>query len=104
MINLDDKHVLFIEPKGPSRHGRVDDKLTLGMEALLKDAKPCQDYMGFHRCCCGERSETHDLTLPDGSITNSLAAHYLRYHRDEVPRAELAKVTVLLRLHGKHLK
>jgi hypothetical protein len=101
MINTDDKHVLFIEPKGPSRFGCVDDVLTLGMEFLLKNAKQGPAYRGFHQCCCGEISGSCDLILPDGSTTNSLAAHYLRYHRDEVPRSELAKVTYLVKTYAR---
>jgi hypothetical protein len=40
--------------------------------------------LGVHTCVCGARSEAQDLALPNDYYTNSLAAHYLEFHRDEI--------------------
>lgn len=101
MVRIDDHHLLYIEPDGPQSGTPVDDELTLGMEGLLKQAKQGTRWRGVHSCSCGVRSDSCDFILPGGMITNSLAPHYLRYHRDQVPRSELAKLAVLLQTAGQ---
>jgi len=61
------------------------------MEALLCIAKKEATFRGFHRCVCGATSGNSDLKV-DKYITNTLAPHYLRWHRDEVPISEIQKL------------
>jgi len=51
--------------------------------------------MGVHECVCGERSHGCDYKISENCATNSLAVHYLRWHRDEVPKSELLKIDKL---------
>lgn len=92
MIATDDKHLLMIEPQHEVSAEAVQDWATAKMAVLLASAKNGTAYLGMHTCTCGKRSGTCDLVLPDGTVTNSLALHYLERHRDEVPQAELAKL------------
>jgi len=96
MTNLDDRHLLMIEPTQPPSMEPVDDLYTQKMRRLL-DASTDGGrwYKGVHTCSCGETSTCHDHFLPGGIITNSLAVHYLERHRDEVPPSELAKLDAL---------
>jgi len=102
MINLDEKHLLFIEPKSKVREPVVNDDTTRIAREVLKHAKEGPHYLGWHTCACGYQSDTCDLILPDGTATNSLADHYLQYHRSEVPRAEIAKLLLIAREIGIH--
>lgn len=52
-------------------------------------------YLGIHQCSCGEWSSSQDYRLPNNMITNSLAIHYLQYHRDEIPKSEWFKLRQL---------
>ena len=45
--------------------------------------------MGVHQCVCGEKSSSFDVLLPNGYITNTLAEHYLLWHRDEIPLEQI---------------
>lgn len=92
MIIPDDYHVLFIEPKKAASKEPVQDKLSARMREAMKYARRSQPYFGVHQCVCGERSDAFDWLLHTGQKTNSLAVHYLEYHRKEVPRSELKKV------------
>jgi len=74
----------------------VMDNLTCMMAAALRASHRSERVCrGAHRCACGARSDNHIYTLPDGCTTNSLAVHYLAFHRADVPAAELAKVLAL---------
>lgn len=95
MIIADDNHVLFIEPTGERSVEPVEDDITHAMRKAFKKAKAWGAWLGVHRCTCGALSDSSDWLLPNGQLTNSLALHYLRYHRDEVPDSELAKVMAL---------
>lgn len=97
MIVIDDTHLLFIEPTEPKTLEPVMDSLTEGMKNLMKDATEMEHYRGVHTCCCGERSDSCNFKLKDGTITNSLAVHYLMWHRPEVPRLELAKLVWVMK-------
>jgi len=94
MIIAENTHLLYIEPKGvPSKEPLIDD-LTKKMTECFRQASPKDYYKGFHECCCGASDSACDFTLKSGIITNSLCVHYLAFHRDEVPRTELAKLVV----------
>ena len=95
MINLDDNHVLFIEPKKPKSTFPVNDELTAKMREAMSRAKEGTVYRGWHYCICKTRSNHSDWILESGQITNSLAVHYLEYHRSEVPESEVEKVRKL---------
>lgn len=93
MIIQDDNHILFIEPKSLGSEQGVQDELTVKMEAAMLCATSSDyRYKGFHLCVCGAKSDNRDYFLPNGQKTNSLAVHYLEFHRDEVPETELDKV------------
>lgn len=92
MIVSDDGHILFIEPEKAASKEPVQDKLSAKMREAMKYARRSQPYFGVHQCVCGERSDAFDWILHTGQKTNSLAVHYLEYHRKEVPRSELKKV------------
>ena len=93
MIKNDDNHVLFVEPKHPASETPVEDELSAKMRNAMLKAKPSQyAYRGFHVCVCGKCSDNKDYFLSTGQKTNSLAVHYLEYHRAEIPEFEITKV------------
>ncbi|AYV76130.1 MAG: hypothetical protein Terrestrivirus4_178 [Terrestrivirus sp.] len=113
MILNFDNVLLFIEPKNDKSVEPVDDELTLFVEKLLNDAianksKTMGVVMndgswydgvstkGWHVCRCKQTSSPHDYEIYKGFYTNSLAAHYLRFHRNDVPEVELNKVRLLM--------
>jgi hypothetical protein len=72
------------------------DELTMRMTAAYRQSKlPRYIFFGFHRCSCGAHSDNKDHFLPDGTKTNSLCIHYLAYHREQVPEADLLLVSQL---------
>lgn len=88
--------LLFIEPKRAKSNEPVLDYLTELVENAFKLAKPCGPYWkGVHTCVCGEHSTNHNYLLPNGWQTNSLAVHYMKYHRSEIPKQEIQKVQKL---------
>ena len=91
MNNLSEKYLLQIEPKEQKSKTPINDNLTKKMINLLKTAKRGRAYKGTHRCVCGERSENYDLFIGN-LITNSLAVHYLKWHRKEIPKSEILKL------------
>ena len=94
MIETDNDYLLFIEPTQPASAEPVQDELTFQMRKALETAMPGPlRYRGVHQCVCGMRSTNENYILrKTGQMTNSLAVHYLEYHRDEVPERELKKV------------
>ena len=89
-------HVLYVEPGRYTSAEPLIDELTRKMTAAFRASESdgaC--WRGFHVCACGVNSTNHDFILPGGQQTNSLCVHYLAFHRDEVPEAELAKVAAL---------
>jgi hypothetical protein len=92
MIRLGRGYILFIEPKGEILEKEVRDHVTRKFRKLLLKARDGIRYKGWHDCACGAKSVHYDLILPDGTVTNSLAMHYLRHHRSEVPASELIKI------------
>jgi hypothetical protein len=119
--------ILFIEPKNDASKTGIRDNYTLEMEKILKqvmeEAKSGYDnelgwskngkygsvskdgvftpnisYMGVHTCICGVKSHSRDYLLPNGYVTNSLAVHYLEFHRAEIPEEEFDKIRKLLQM------
>jgi hypothetical protein len=96
VIVTDNEHVLFIEPEEPASKVPVQDALSAKMRALMAQARRSDYvYFGFHQCICGAKSDTSDWILHTGQKTNSLAVHYLEFHRHEVPERELEKIRKL---------
>lgn len=91
MYNISRKYLLQIEPKGGRSELPTIDALSIKMESLLSRATKGRGYKGTHKCICGKRSGNYDLSI-GGYITNSLAVHYLQWHRNEVPRSEIIKL------------
>ncbi len=87
--------VLFIEPSAQISSEPVVDHLTRKMTAAFRLAEDVARFRGFHVCKCGVFSDNAEWRLPSGEETNSLAVHYLAYHRAEVPEEQLAKVEAL---------
>lgn len=89
----DDRHILFIEPQRGAAAAPVHDELSTKMRAAMRHARE-SDYVaaGVHFCKCGAAGDCVDWILPSGQVTNSLAVHYLEYHREEIPESELDKV------------
>jgi hypothetical protein len=88
--------LLFITPKRGKSAEPVRDEITLAVEKAFNASKPCGPYWkGTHECRCGARSANHDFRLPNGWITNSLAVHYVEWHRNELPEQELRKLRIL---------
>lgn len=91
--------LLYIKPSSPATSKPVVDELTRKMTAQFRNAvlSPWA-FLGFSRCCCGVVSTAWDYFVaiaPEIVLTNSLCAHYLAYHRREVPEPELARVARL---------
>ncbi len=95
MVNLDDKHLLFIEPKARASEEPLQDELSRKLQMMLSHAVRGDCYRGVHHCSCGAQSNSCDWVLSNGLITNSLAVHYLEYHRAEVPEGEIQKINSL---------
>jgi len=96
MIVVENTHILFVEPVRPAANLPVRDALSAKMRELMAQSTPSDYvYFGFHQCICGAKSDSRDWILPTGQKTNSLAVHYLEYHRDEVPDEELEKIRKL---------
>lgn len=85
---------MMIEPELSCSVVPTDDALSDGMKMLYDLSQSPQDrcYKGIHVCSCGQCSDNRDHFLPSGRITNSLAVHYMRHHREEVPESELQKL------------
>lgn len=109
--------LLFIEPKNNKSEEPINDEYTNFIEKLLDNAMNDKSKMGVvtpksfvkgmrtlgvHTCCCKECSHSCDYEIYDGFYTNSLATHYLRWHRNEVPQEELDKIMLLMNLYYKN--
>jgi len=95
MHTLSKKYLLQIEPKGKKSKTRCNDRLTEKMRLLLKYAKDGRPYKGHHTCSCGKHSGNRDLYIKGGYITDSLAVHYLEWHRKDVPEKEIDKLKAI---------
>lgn len=109
-MKLDKPHgLLYIEPTRKRSNEPVEDKYTKTIDNLVTKAvndkkygifnktfEPDCMYLGVHTCVCGEKSLSCDLKITDKYATNSLAPHYLRFHRDEIPVKEFKKLDEIL--------
>jgi hypothetical protein len=92
MHDTSNKYLLQIHPNGLCSKDPINDDLTVKMEILLKNARKGTQYRGFHTCTgCGKMGGSCDLIVGP-YITNSLAVHYLRWHRNDVPLSEIEKL------------
>jgi hypothetical protein len=103
---IDQRVLLYIEPQQQSLAEPIIDELTWKMAAALNHCVATGTYQpgqfcknnrfrGWHTCSCGACSDNVDYLLPGGEVTNSLAVHYLAYHRHEVPLQQLERVRKL---------
>lgn len=96
---IDDKHIMMIEPTGERTSEPVLDDVTRKMAGALATARHSNlAFRGVHVCACGALSDNREwfVVSADGERkTNSLAVHYLAYHRAEVPSVEIDKVRAL---------
>lgn len=103
MIQTGSAYLLFMEPRhGKSAHP-IDDALTKAMIALLRTAR--KEYtLGIYACTgCGAAGDAAEYYVKhDGPrmVTHNLAAHYLAWHRAEVPAGEIAKLQALIDRHA----
>jgi hypothetical protein len=108
--------LLFIEPLVTEES--IDDELTQKIKFALdnfveenvivgginKKTKLCHiekdtRVLGVHKCICGTRSESADYgILIDGTTyyTNSLADHYVQYHRSSVSKRDLELINKII--------
>ncbi|HEX4662072.1 MAG TPA: hypothetical protein VH144_00490 [Candidatus Saccharimonadales bacterium] len=106
MITDQDFLILWIEPQQPPSAMPVIDELTRIMAAAFWETKPgvkgarkglfrFGTYRKSHRCSCGVYSSQQDYQLPNGCVVNSLAVHYLAWHRAEIGKTQLELVESL---------
>jgi len=99
-----DDLLLFVEPRTPAVKSPVVDELTRRVAYALSTSEggilvkgriiPGR-YRGTHTCECGARSSNQDYLTKTGLITNSLAPHYVAYHRNSLVSSEIAKANAL---------
>lgn len=90
------EQLLFIEPSADTSPEPVIDDVTKRLAAALaRGEKHGPEWRGVHRCKCGAHSTNVNYKLPNGMITNSLAVHYVAWHRSDVPASELNKIMAL---------
>ncbi len=101
MVNLNENHLLFIEPEGLTKVPVWDGLCEKMARAVAETTASEGRTRGFHVCACGVASSNTVYHVRgrgrDGisMVTNSLALHYLVVHRDEVPESEFEKVNRL---------
>jgi hypothetical protein len=103
MIDLRPESLLFIEPQNPPTSTPQVDELTRKMAAALATGTSTgQAWRGIHECTgCPESARVYssntNFYVGEGKKlqANTLATHYLAFHRAEVPESELAKVRSL---------
>jgi len=106
--------ILFIEPENKKAEVPIIDDLTrkiayaLSLSDIMYVVSPqvnpingmadvaISACFGKHKCICEAWSACHDFEIVREQLyTNSLAAHYVAYHRDEVPVEDLERVAKL---------
>ena len=104
--------ILFIHPTEEKIGGPIIDSLTRKIAYAIStgqtDVVVCKTLhkgiadiltnirtMGVHRCICGATSESADYKIGPDLYTNSLGAHYVAYHRKDVPQEDLDKIATL---------
>jgi hypothetical protein len=102
------KILLYIEPTRSASQAPVNDEFTLKVafqmmnfthKGVVMDEETFFTGLstkGVHLCtgCRSENvsSRSYDILLPCGLATNTLALHYLQYHREEIPVEEMKKI------------
>lgn len=94
---LDNKHIMFIEPKNNKIEDAVNDEITEFAAYLQKNMKSNHDFTkGFHVSSCKKAfsdSVTYSVPLNGKKVkTHSLLLHYVQYHRSEIPESEINKL------------
>lgn len=91
MIQIDDKHLLMIEPTGAPTEPVIDD-ITRKLTAAWRQRWTSPfGYRGWHGCTgdgCQAASDNRDHQVM-GLETNSLCIHYVAQHRADVPQEML---------------
>lgn len=89
--------IMMIEPRGKASQEPIIDEATRKMTAAWRKAKHSEyGYRGFHVCVCNAYSDNKDHWVGENELlTNSLAIHYLAFHRSDIPDSELEKVMQL---------
>lgn len=91
MIQLDDEHLLMIEPAGEPTQPVIDD-ITRKLTAVWRQRWTSPGgYRGWHDCTglrCAAMSDNRDHKVM-GLLTNSLCIHYVAQHRTDVPQTML---------------
>lgn len=103
--------LLFIHPRSSETEEPIIDRysvlvyqaLSKGIEeekhgVIMNDGRFVTDLctLGRHTCRCGADSESVDYQIAENLHTNTLAVHYLVYHRSDVPQQELDKIDLHL--------
>ena len=88
---------LMIEPSKPASAEPLIDEVTRKVVAIWRRKTWTSGTIrcrGWHTCSCGAHSDNgmHRLGDVKGPETNSLMVHYVAYHRDEVPAADLVVI------------
>lgn len=92
---IDPQGILMVEPSGKMSSSPLIDELTRKMTAAWRKRRDSQDcYRGIHMCRCGAMSDNRNHWVGEGKglLTNSLAIHYLAFHRADISEDELSKV------------
>lgn len=96
---IDQSQLLMIEPSAQVSEEPLIDELTRKMTAAWRAREESgYAFRGFHICSCRAWSDNHDhfvMVAGEKLKTNSLAIHYLAFHRADVPSEELSKVASL---------
>jgi len=91
--------LLYIEPKNPPSSEPVLDDITGKVTAAWRYRSFSDiSFRGFHTHVCGGKninSDNRDHPIPGGLLTNSLAIHYIAFHRDEVPESDIALIEMI---------
>lgn len=92
IIEPPDHRILYVEPTGKKVDSPIIDGLTKRMVTALRQSTVARGirYRGFHICSCGVTSSNYEHDLGNGFETNSLADHYLSFHRHELSSEQLA--------------
>lgn len=81
----------MIEPINKGSDNPVIDDITCRVTYAMRHATYNGMYRGFHRCVCGATSDNKNWRYNDLQ-TNSLAVHYVAFHRDEISESEIEKI------------
>lgn len=112
MILKADNVLLYIHPSEEKSIKPLIDELTLKIAFAIENCKSTVivEYdkinkkvfvrknmrtNGYHTCKCGANSTNTDYEITDGLYINSLAAHYVAFHRKDVYVEDLNKIAKL---------